>query len=147
MNDSIHDRQRQIDAAQSRFARHIVERLNEQAGQLPQDIVERLRVARSHALQRASARRQATVAQAAPMVHRPAQGAASAGAPSSWWWPLASAVPLVMLLLGLAFIQRYHERAQIHAAAEVDAALLADNLPPAAYRDPGFIEFLKRSEP
>ena len=28
-------------------------------------------------------------------------------------------------------------------AAEVDAALLTDDLPPAAYTDPGFAQFLK----
>jgi hypothetical protein len=32
------------------------------------------------------------------------------------------------------------------AAAEVDTALLADTLPPEAYRDPGFVEFLKTAE-
>jgi hypothetical protein len=30
--------------------------------------------------------------------------------------------------------------------AEVDAALLTDDLPPAAYADPGFIQFLKQSD-
>ena len=33
------------------------------------------------------------------------------------------------------------------AAAEVDAALLADDLPPEAYTDPGFGEFLKAPPP
>jgi hypothetical protein len=32
---------------------------------------------------------------------------------------------------------------QVDAAAEIDAALLADDLPPAAYSDPGFLAFLK----
>jgi hypothetical protein len=31
---------------------------------------------------------------------------------------------------------------QISATAEIDAALLGDELPPAAYTDPGFSEFL-----
>jgi hypothetical protein len=30
-----------------------------------------------------------------------------------------------------------------HEVAEVDAALLTDDLPPSAYADPGFIQFLK----
>ena len=30
-----------------------------------------------------------------------------------------------------------------HELAEVDAALLTDALPPAAYADPGFLQFLK----
>jgi hypothetical protein len=31
------------------------------------------------------------------------------------------------------------------AAAEIDAQLLSDTLPPAAYSDPGFAEFLKNN--
>lgn len=147
MNDSIQDRQRLIEAAQSRVARHIVACLGEQVEHIPQDISERLRVARAQAVQRARVSHRATAAAVAQAVHRPSPAIASAGAPPSRWWPVISVVPLMLLLLGLAYIQRYHERAQIHAAAEVDAALLSDNLPPAAYRDPGFIEFLKRSEP
>ena len=29
-------------------------------------------------------------------------------------------------------------------AAEIDALLLSDDLPPGAYADPGFVEFLKK---
>ena len=47
------------------------------------------------------------------------------------------------LLVGLVMIQRWQTTAQISVAAEVDAALLADDLPPTAYRDAGFVEFLK----
>ena len=51
-------------------------------------------------------------------------------------------------MLGLAGIAHVHDRAQIAAVAEVDAALLSDDLPPDAYTDPGFAEYLKttRSE-
>jgi len=38
-------------------------------------------------------------------------------------------------------------RADARAAAAVDAALLADDLPPAAYADPGFVAFLKLQQP
>jgi hypothetical protein len=47
-----------------------------------------------------------------------------------------------MLVLGLALIQHSKFYQQIVAAAEIDTALLSDNLPPAAYSDPGFSEFL-----
>ena len=40
-------------------------------------------------------------------------------------------------------IQHWQDRTQISVAAEVDAALLADDLPPKAYSDAGFVEFLK----
>jgi hypothetical protein len=59
---------------------------------------------------------------------------------------VASVLPLLLLVLGLMLIQHLHNQAEIHAAAEVDAALLADDLPPEAYSDPGFVVFLKQHE-
>ena len=56
---------------------------------------------------------------------------------------MTAIVPMVALVGGLYLIGHFHAREQIAAAAEVDAALLADDLPPAAYSDPGFVEFLK----
>jgi hypothetical protein len=38
-------------------------------------------------------------------------------------------------------------REQVVAAAEIDTQLLSDQLPPAAYSDPGFAEFLRSSPP
>ena len=75
------------------------------------------------------------------------QGSVTLGQPTSWWLRLASMSPLVLLVIGLVFIQHLHDQADIHAAAEVDAALLADDLPPEAYGDPGFVAFLKQPEP
>jgi hypothetical protein len=51
-------------------------------------------------------------------------------------------VPLVMLVAGTG--DEWHARAQIEAA-EVDVALLADDLPPDAYSDAGFVEFLPKT--
>ena len=51
------------------------------------------------------------------------------------------------MVLGLLLIQRQAEIEQVRAAAEVDAQLLADDLPPDAYSDPGFAEFLRRPAP
>lgn len=65
-----------------------------------------------------------------------------AGGPSIWL-RLVSLMPLVMLVAGLVFIQQHNDMEQISVAAEVDAALLADALPPDAYRDPGFAVFLQ----
>jgi len=56
-------------------------------------------------------------------------------------------VPLAVLLAGLVLIDSQYSRAQIEAAAELDAAILSDDLPPEAYRDQGFVEFLKTSRP
>jgi hypothetical protein len=56
-------------------------------------------------------------------------------------------LPLLVLALGLYLIQQEHGRSQVSAAADVDAILLADDLPPDAYSDAGFLEFLKLPPP
>jgi hypothetical protein len=63
------------------------------------------------------------------------------GGPSRWF-KFASIMPLCLLVAGLLLIQHGQWYEQILAAAEVDTALLSDNLPPAAYSDPGFSEYL-----
>jgi hypothetical protein len=63
--------------------------------------------------------------------------------PPSWWLRLASFAPLALLVVGLLFIQRSYVDQQVRAAAEIDAAILTDDLPPQAYSDPGFAEFLR----
>ena len=54
-------------------------------------------------------------------------------------------LPLLVLVSGLLMIERWAVREQVLAAAEIDALLLSDDLPPAAYSDPGFGEFLRNS--
>jgi hypothetical protein len=133
-----------LDALQTRFALRLASRLSEQSEMLPHDLSERLRVGREQAVARA---RQVRLAQpvTAP-AYQVSQGSIALGQPPSGWLRLASALPLMLLVLGLVLIQHLHSQAEIHAAAEVDAALLADDLPPEAYGDPGFVVFLKQPE-
>lgn len=126
-------------ALEGQFAQRLVAHLGDGAQALPHDITERLRFGRERAL--ASHRAAASLA-SAPVVLHAGRGAALA-APPTGWLRLASAVPLAMLVAGLVFIQHHHELKQIEVAAEIDSALLADDLPPAAYGDPGFSEFLR----
>ena len=135
---------RDLDTLQARVGALIAARLSEQAERTPHDVNERLRFAREQALLRA---REARAAEAPAVVHSGAAAAAltlgGLGGHSSWWVRLASIMPLIVLVGGLVLIQQVHERAQITAAAEVDTQILSDDLPPAAYSDPGFAEFLK----
>jgi hypothetical protein len=128
------------DAARARFARRVAVRLDEQARSLEGEVAERLRFGRERALERARLARSA--ARSAPRLGVTAAGAALLGG-SGWWLKVASLAPLAALVCGLVLIQQWQTRTQIDAAAEVDAALLADDLPPTAYRDAGFAEFLK----
>ena len=135
-----------LDALQARFALRVTAGLSEQSDALPHDIGERLRVAREQAVARARQTRRAQPAAAQQVVVQ-SQGRLALSPSPSGWQRLASVLPLMLLVLGLVTIQHLHEQAEIHAAAEVDAALLTDDLPPEAYGDPGFVVYLNQPEP
>ena len=131
----------ELDALQSRFALRITSALNESAREMPHDLSERLRVAREKALERARLSRRAVSAPQWAVAGPSHQASGSSG--DGWWVRLGAVLPLIVLVGGLVLIQRLHVNSQISAAAEIDAALLSDDLPPSAYADPGFVEFLK----
>lgn len=130
------------DGLEARFGVRVASMLAERAQATPPDISERLRFAREQALVRAQAARRQEQVAGAPLVVGRGRTAVLAS-PLGWWFKLGSAAPLALLVLGLAGIAHVHDKAQIAAVAEVDAALLSDDLPPTAYTDPGFAEYLK----
>jgi hypothetical protein len=102
----------------------------------------RLSAARWQAVEAATrARRARVTARAAALATSSGPGVFSV-----WWVRLASFVPPLALTLGLIGIDQLNLTQRIEAAAEVDAALLADDLPPTAYTDPGFAEFIKQPQ-
>jgi len=128
------------DALEARFGRRLAARLTEGSEALPHDISERLRFAREQALQRA---RTASAVPAA--VAAPAAGTSPGGGGNGFWWRLASVLPGIALVAGLVLIEMEHDDEVTRTAADIDAALLSDDLPPTAYTDPGFAEYLKDS--
>lgn len=140
-----------IEALQTRFAQRVSAALTELQGQaVNADIDARLRFARGQALSAAREARNAAV-KAPSIVGGFGGTAVLGGGPGSdaspWWLRVGSLLPLAVLLAGLMLIDSHYTRSQIEAAAEVDAAILADDLPPEAYRDRGFVEFLKTAQP
>ncbi len=131
-----------LQTLQARLAYRLVACLSAQAAILPQDITERLRIAREQAL--ATAQKTQRAGAAGTVLLGAAGGSAVLGLSPPWWLRVMSFTPLLLLVAGLVLIQHRHDQAQINAAAEIDAALLSDDLPPAAYADPGFAEFLKQ---
>ncbi|HEY5325215.1 MAG TPA: DUF3619 family protein [Caldimonas sp.] len=126
------------EAMESRFARSIAARLSERAENVAPEIGERLRFAREKALE------VGRLARAGAEVQSAGNGTAILGiSRSPWWQRIASVLPLAALIGGLVLIEDWTTRSQISVAAEVDAALLGDDLPINAYRDPGFVEYLK----
>lgn len=129
------------EAIEARFARSIAARLSERVDSAAPEIGERLRFGREKALEAA---RRARAEGSANGVGATAGGAAVLGfSRSHWWLRVASAFPLIALVAGLVLIQQWQTRTQISVAAEVDTALLGDDLPINAYRDPAFVEYLK----
>ena len=140
-----------LDARTNRFGQRIAASLTAHTAELPHDVSERLRFAREQALARASqaraARTVAGTASAATVqigsTMAMGSGPRGAGGEGGLWAKLISALPLLALLAGLLLMQQGQIHEQIVAAAEVDTALLSDNLPPSAFSDPGFAEFLR----
>lgn len=124
---------------QDEFGRAVAARLSSGTGELPHHVIERLRVARQQAVSRRKLELQ------------PARLGVSAGQASlgdgdeglSLWQRIAAVLPLVALVAGLVAIDVIQKDRRANEVAEVDAALLTDDLPPSAYADPGFVQFLK----
>jgi hypothetical protein len=129
------------DALQARFALRVTAHLTERSDSLAADLGERLRFARENALARGQAVR---VSQSTRTVGVSSSGEAVLGRSGwGWWLRIGAVAPAFALVAGLFLIQMWQDNAQIAVAAEIDAALLADDLPPTAYSDAGFAEFLK----
>ncbi|MDP3083169.1 MAG: DUF3619 family protein [Rubrivivax sp.] len=142
---TLHD----SEVLQTRLAARLAAGLGEQAAALPHDISERLRVARQQAVEQgrlsrqrlAAARKSSPLATSVSVLMSP--GAAFLAGPPDWWQRVASLLPLLILVAGLVGIENWTTHTQVLAAADIDAVLLADDVPPIAYTDPGFVEFLK----
>ena len=132
-------------ALQARFGARVAAALSEHAATVPHDISERLRVVRDQAVLRARVVRTTVVATGRVGVS--AQGTAVLGGFAPWWQRALSVLPLDVLVTGLVLANRWVLQEQVLDSAEIDAVLLADDLPPDAYTDPGFGEYLRTAPP
>ena len=120
------------------FGRASAALLSQSAQSLPDGIKDRLHAARMKAL---SVRKTEKVL---------AQKPAFAGIAGKWntgsngtWDTVGWIAPLVVLVFGLIGIAQWQSDSRINDIAEVDVALLSDDVPPDAYTDVGFLAFLK----
>lgn len=130
-----------------RVGLHLAQMLTQASAELPHDLTERLRVARQQALAARKpelALEQQVVAQGSSLTlsQSPSEGL-------GLWSVLGSVLPLLALLAGLIAVHWFDRNETLSELAEIDTALLVDDLPPEAYSDPGFIRFLRQidSEP
>ncbi len=139
MTNSLQNR---ADILQDRFALKAVSYLTASTVDLPYDISERLRAARVQAV---SKRKITKTQTAGSVVHAGGSAALNWGSDDGlgWWSRIGSVVPLIALVVGLLAINSIQNDNRAQEVAEVDVALLTDDLPPAAFSDPGFLQFLK----
>jgi hypothetical protein len=124
-------------ALADQFGRAVARRLDAGTQEMDYAAGERLRAARVRAL---ALRKQE---ETAPVVVGRGGAATLGFGERSWFNRIASVLPLVVLAAGLVLIYSVQAERRASELAEVDAALLTDDLPPAAYADPGFVQFLK----
>ncbi len=132
------------DILQDRFGLKVAALLSDAADDLPHDITERLRAARHQALAKRKILKTRTASSVVPSGGSAALTYGDEGL--NWWSSMASALPLIALVVGLFAISNVMDRDSAQEIAKVDTALLADDLPPAAYADPGFLQFLKAGQ-
>lgn len=126
---------------EDQLGRNIAARLNSAVNDIPHDITERLKAARMQAL----TKRKVVKLQVATGVTSRG-GVASlhmGGDERSVWNRIASLLPLLVLIAGLFTIALTAEDRRVDEIAEIDVELLTDDLPPDAYTDPGFAQFLR----
>lgn len=138
MNDTLSTTSTALEA---QFGRRLAARLEHGSTPLPNDISERLRVARQQAV---SQRKLAPQFHSAPVVVSNRGGSAALG--GGWWTRIGAVVPLIALVAGLITISVIQEDDRANELADVDSALLTGDLPTAAYTDPGFAQFLKNGD-
>ena len=129
-----------------RIGREVGSRLSQGCDDLPFDITERLKAARMQALAK---RKVETALVAGAGVNSSHSGVASLymgdsdnHERNSIWTRLGIWLPLALFVAGLIGIPAVQQENYALEVASVDLELLGDDLPPAAYTDPGFIHFL-----
>lgn len=130
-----------MNTRQLNFAYKIRHALNENLDRLPQSTADRLAAARRTAVSRKKKESALRALFMRPVLS--AQGGATlSGNRMTWLGRMGIAVPLIVVALGLTGIYQFEQQRRISDTAEIDAEMLADELPISAYLDQGFNTFL-----
>ncbi|MBF6629621.1 MAG: DUF3619 family protein [Comamonas sp.] len=140
--------------AAEQFARKLTAHLSAGEATLPYVVTERLRASREQAI--SQRRRPIPLFALHPEAQqqtlgRQSDGTALLGAGGSqdntplWVRRVVTALPILGLACALAFISADQDSRATIDVAELDAALLTSELPPAAYTDAGFLQYLQTS--
>lgn len=144
------DNQRAYDA----FGQRIAARLNKSLDEMHPDILQRLRFAREQAIRKSAALGRTAPTKATGLrsyntvlgyAGKPGTGQGNDG-DREWHWAAKMVSTCVMLFAfgaALVAIEKHAQTERAFELAEVDIAILTDDLPPYAYVDPGFTQFLR----
>jgi Protein of unknown function (DUF3619) len=143
-----------LDHKETEFALKVRRALDENINSLPAASLDKLAAARRTAIAR---KKPEKVAVAAPVFAPALAGAGAAGSGNlgspgtghagkrGRFSRLALAWPLLALVIGLAGIAYWEDQQRTAELADIDAAMLSDNLPLDAYLDHGFNAYLTRN--
>ena len=126
------------------FAYKVRHALNEKLDDLPASTTDRLALARKAALSRKKAD--------APVKVLARQNVLAGIAtqffaePMAWLTRMSVIIPLLLLVAGLTGIYQFEQEQRVAELAELDAAVLSDELPLSAYMDHGFNAYLTKRE-
>ncbi|AMO94268.1 hypothetical protein CFter6_1564 [Collimonas fungivorans] len=129
---------------QINFAFKVRHALNENLDHLPAPTADRLAAARKAAMARKK--------KDAPTRVLARQGVLAGDAGSffgdrlSWLTRLGVAAPILVGMLLLSGLYQYEQQHRINDTADIDAAVLSDELPPSAYLDNGFSAYLAQQQ-
>ncbi|MFI4939331.1 MAG: DUF3619 family protein [Burkholderiales bacterium] len=126
------------------FAYKVRHALNEQLDILPASTTERLASARKIALSRKKS--DAPVRVAVTQRSLAGHGGNFGNEPLSWLGRIGLAIPAIVLVVGLVGIVQHEKQQRISETADIDAAMLTDDLPLTAYADHGFNAYLATRE-
>lgn len=123
--------------------------LNDTLDELPASTTDRLAAARAQAL----ARKKADAPVRSQLQRNPAQRRPSfalsgfaAVFSTPWLARAATVAPLVAMVAGLVGVYQYQHEQRVAELAELDAAVLSDELPLTAYTDHGFNAYLVQQQ-
>jgi len=147
MNTDIKQSSLSQASAELEFAYKVRRTLDEHVNSLPESTTNRLAAARKMAI----ARKKPESALHVLAGQRRLAGAGAAGHARnpfndslSWLVRVGIAIPLIVLVVGAFGIYQYEEARRIDELAELDAAVLSDELPLSAFLDHGFDAFLSK---
>ena len=125
------------------FAYKVRHALNARLDDLPAATTDRLAAARMAALARKKAHAPVRVTQ----LQLATAGVGGFFAdPMAWLGRVGVVLPMLLLVAGMVGVYQYEQQQRIAELAELDAAVLSDELPLSAYLDHGFNVYLEKRE-